>query len=110
MPNKVTVPTTQNDRAKATFDRKTGLLKLTGSRLIQDIETLAVDALGPQTLAWDQTAHFELPDPSAPPPIVERHPYAPAASSRRFVTRGYTIAGGSSEIQHELLAKQVLGL
>jgi len=89
---------------------ETGLLKLTGSRLIQDIETLAVDALGPQTLAWDRTAHFELPDPSAPAPIVERHPYAPVASSRRFVTRGYTIAGGSSEIQHELLAKQVLGL
>jgi hypothetical protein len=32
MPNKVTVPTTQNDRAKATFDRKTGLLKLTYTR------------------------------------------------------------------------------
>jgi acyl-CoA dehydrogenase len=89
---------------------ETGMLKLVGSRLIQDIETLAVDALGPQTLAWDRVAHFELPDPSAPPPIVGRHPYAPTASSRRFVTRGYTIAGGSSEIQHELLAKQVLGL
>jgi acyl-CoA dehydrogenase len=89
---------------------ETGMLKLVGSRLIQDIETLAVDALGPQTLPWDRDAHFELPDPGAPPPIVARHPYAPTASSRRFVTRGYTIAGGSSEIQHELLARQVLGL
>jgi acyl-CoA dehydrogenase len=89
---------------------ETGMLKLAGSQLIQDIENLSVDALGPQTLAWDRAAHFELPDPYAPPPPVERHPYAPTASSRRFVTRGYTIAGGSSEIQHELLAKQVLGL
>jgi alkylation response protein AidB-like acyl-CoA dehydrogenase len=89
---------------------ETGMLKLVGSQLIQDIETLAVDALGPQTLAWDRDAHFTLPDPEAPAPIVARHPYAPTASSRRFVTRGFTIAGGSSEIQHELLAKQVLGL
>lgn len=86
------------------------MLKLVGSQLIQEIETLAVDALGPQTLAWDRDAHFALPDPQAAPALVERHPYAPTASSRRFVTRGYTIAGGSSEIQHELLAKQVLGL
>jgi acyl-CoA dehydrogenase len=89
---------------------ETGMLKLVGSQLIQDVETLAVDALGPQTLAWDRDAHFALPAPGSPPPLVERHPYAPTASSRRFVTRGFTIAGGSSEIQHELLAKQVLGL
>jgi alkylation response protein AidB-like acyl-CoA dehydrogenase len=89
---------------------ETGMLKLVGSQLIQDLETLTVDALGPQTLAWDRDAHFELPRPDAPAPLVERHPFAPTGSSRRFVSRGYTIAGGSSEIQHELLAKQVLGL
>jgi acyl-CoA dehydrogenase len=89
---------------------ETGMLKLVGSQLIQDIAVLTVDALGPQTLAWDREAHFELPGPDTEPPLIERHPYAPTASSRRFVTRGYTIAGGSSEIQHELLAKQVLGL
>jgi alkylation response protein AidB-like acyl-CoA dehydrogenase len=101
-------------RAQAEAGRRlgpeTGMLKLVGSQLIQDIETLAVDALGPQTLQWDRDAHYALPDPDAPPPLAERHPYAATASSRRFVTRGYTIAGGSSEIQHELLAKQVLGL
>ena len=89
---------------------ETGMLKLAGSQLIQDIETLSVDALGPQTLAWDRDAHFGLPDPAAAAPPIERHPYAATASSRRFVSRGFTIAGGSSEIQHELLAKQVLGL
>ena len=35
---------------------------------------------------------------------------AATASSRRFLSRGYTIAGGSSEIQHNILAKQALGL
>jgi acyl-CoA dehydrogenase len=89
---------------------ETGMLKLVGSQLIQEIETLAVDALGPQTLAWDRDAHYALSGPDTPAPLVERHPYAATASSRRFVTRGFTIAGGSSEIQHELLAKQVLGL
>ncbi len=84
---------------------ETGMLKLIGSTLIQDIENLAVDAIGPDTLACDRAAHLELPELEA-----ERSPYAPAASARRFVTRGYTIAGGSSEIQHEMLAKQVLGL
>jgi hypothetical protein len=32
MPNKVTVPTTQNDKATPVYDRKTGLLKLTYTR------------------------------------------------------------------------------
>ncbi|MGO4761586.1 acyl-CoA dehydrogenase family protein [Cupriavidus sp. 2KB_3] len=93
------------ERAGGALEPETGMLKLIGSRLIQDIENLAVDALGPDTLAYDRAAHFE---PPATQP--DRSPYAPAASARRFVTRGYTIAGGSSEIQHELLAKQVLGL
>ncbi|WP_179405289.1 acyl-CoA dehydrogenase family protein [Burkholderia guangdongensis] len=93
------------ERARGTLGPETGMLKLLGSRLIQDIENLAVDALGPETLAYDRAAHFE---PAAPRP--GRSAYAAAASARRFVTRGYTIAGGSSEIQHELLAKQVLAL
>ena len=88
---------------------ETGMLKLVGSRLVQDLDMLAVDALGPQTLAWDRDAHFDLAAHEREA-RVDRHPYAATASSRRFVSRGFTIAGGSSEIQHELLAKQVLGL
>nr|MBF0685655.1 acyl-CoA dehydrogenase family protein [Pseudomonas sp.] len=84
---------------------ETGMLKLVGSVLIQDIENLAVDAIGPDSVAYDRAAHFD-PAPSEP----GRSEYAPSISARRFVTRGYTIAGGSSEIQHEVLAKQVLGL
>ena len=88
---------------------ETAMLKLVGSQLIQEIETLTVDALGPQTLPFDAQGLVDLPQADGST-IVERHPYATTASSRRFMTRGFTIAGGSSEIQHELLAKQVLGL
>ncbi|MFT4100243.1 MAG: acyl-CoA dehydrogenase family protein [Burkholderiaceae bacterium] len=84
---------------------ETGMLKLVGSQLIQEIENLAVDVVGPDSLPFDQASLFEVG-----PLDAGRSEYAPTASSRRFVTRGYTIAGGSSEIQHDLLAKQVLGL
>ena len=88
---------------------ETGMLKLVGSQLIQEIENLSVDAVGPDSLAYDRDAHFSLEAHRGPRP-EGRSDYAPTASSRRFVTRGFTIAGGSSEVQHELLAKQVLGL
>ena len=93
---------------------ETGMLKLVGSRLIQDMENLTVDAIGPDSVAYDARAHRELPSPAAAgsDPFAEapRHEFAATASARRFVTRGYTIAGGSSEVQHNVLAKQVLGL
>jgi acyl-CoA dehydrogenase len=106
--------TVQRYRTQAESGRKlgpeTGMLKLVGSQLIQDIENLAVDAAGPDTLAYDRAAHFELDAHPSLPPAAGRTEYAATASSRRFVTRGFTIAGGSSEVQHEVLAKQVLGL
>ena len=85
------------------------MLKLVGSQLIQDIENFCVDAIGPDSVADDRAAHFDLAAHAAGL-ARGRHPYAATASARRFVTRGFTIAGGSSEIQHEMLAKQVLGL
>ena len=86
-----------------------GMLKLVGSQLIQDIENFCVDAIGPDSVADDRAAHFDLAAHAAGV-ARGRHPHAATASARRFVTRGFTIAGGSSEIQHEMLAKQVLGL
>lgn len=88
-----------------TLGPETGMLKLVGSQLIQDLENATVDAIGPDTLAYDSDAHRQLVAADA-----LRSEYAATASARRFVSRGFTIAGGSSEIQHELLAKQVLGL
>ena len=36
--------------------------------------------------------------------------WAEYVASGRYHHRGYTIAGGSSEVQHNIIAKQVLGL
>ena len=80
------------------------MLKLRGSRLIQQWEELIVDALGPE--AAPLSPHWLQARPGAAPLDA----LAGTASSRRFLARGYTIAGGSSEIQHNILAKQVLGL
>ena len=80
------------------------MLKLRGSQLMQLWEALAVDALGASSLPFDTGAivgeTHRLP--------VSAH--AATASSRRFLSRGFTIAGGSSEVQRNILAKQVLGL
>ena len=80
------------------------MLKLRGSRLIQLWEDLIVDALGPKAAPLSPDWLHGQPD------AVPQDALAGTASSRRFLARGYTIAGGSSEIQHNILAKQVLGL
>ncbi|MFN0186099.1 MAG: acyl-CoA dehydrogenase family protein [Aquabacterium sp.] len=80
------------------------MLKLRGSQLIQLWEGLIVDALGPGALPFDGGAI--LGQPHALPGTLDEI----TSSSRRFLSRGYTIAGGSSEIQRNILAKQVLGL
>lgn len=80
------------------------MLKMRGSQLIQLWEDLTVDALGEEALVLDPAAL----DPESS--MSEQAGIAATASSRRFLSRGYTIAGGSTEIQHNILAKQVLGL
>ena len=80
------------------------MLKMRGSRLIQLWEELTVDALGPE--ATPLSPEWLYAGTDAP----RQDAMAGTASSRRFLARGFTIAGGSSEIQHNILAKQVLGL
>ncbi|WP_423457172.1 acyl-CoA dehydrogenase family protein [Ottowia sp. VDI28] len=80
------------------------MLKMRGSRLIQLWEELIVDALGPEAMPLSQ--EWLAGQAGAAP----QEALAGTASSRRFLARGYTIAGGSSEIQHNILAKQVLAL
>jgi acyl-CoA dehydrogenase len=80
------------------------MLKLRGSQLIQRWEELTVDALGPDALVFDAARLAPGLAGTGADDIVA------TASSRRFLSRGYTIAGGSSEIQHDIIARQVLGL
>jgi acyl-CoA dehydrogenase len=92
----------ERSQAGERLGAEVSMLKLRGSRLIQLWEELTLDALGPEALVLDPAA---LVDGDG------THDWlAGTASSRRFLARGYTIAGGSSEIQHNILAKQVLGL
>ena len=83
---------------------ETGRLKLRGSQLVQAFDNLTVDVAGPLSLPYHHAAHHELVD-NAPRPWE-----VATTSARRFMGRGFTVAGGSSEIQHNQLAKQVLGL
>ena len=80
------------------------MLKMRGSRLIQLWEELMVDTLGPEAMPLCRDWLAGKPD-AAPQGAL-----AGTASSRRFLARGYTIAGGTSEIQHNIIAKQVLAL
>ncbi len=76
------------------------MLKLKGSELVQAMDTLLYELVG-----W-----WGLPVDSG----VSENPVGPDwaeyVASGLFHHRGYTIAGGTSEIQHNIIAKEVLGL
>jgi alkylation response protein AidB-like acyl-CoA dehydrogenase len=76
------------------------MLKLKGSELVQAMDTLLLEVVG----------YWGLPVDSA----AKASPVGPAdaeyVASGLFHHRGYTIAGGTSEVQHNIIAKQVLGL
>ena len=77
------------------------MLKLKGSELVQAQDELLFRMVDYLALAKD-SSHVEG-EPIAPE-------WAEFVASGRYHHRGYTIAGGSSEIQHNIIAKQVLGL
>jgi acyl-CoA dehydrogenase len=76
------------------------MLKLKGSELVQAMDSLLLDAIGYWGLPWDSG--------DADSPVGPAH--AEYLASGLFHHRGYTIAGGTSEVQHNIIAKQVLGL
>jgi acyl-CoA dehydrogenase len=81
------------------------VVKLRGSELHQEITRLGVDVLGLRALVWEPRrplyALNEAPIlPEAELPVVPAH----------LNSRALTILAGSSEIQHEIIAKQILGL
>jgi acyl-CoA dehydrogenase len=81
------------------------VLKLRGTEIYQDITRLGVDILGPHALVWEpRRPLYDFNDPSVLPD--EELALLPA----HLDGRAQTIFGGSSEIQHEIIAKQMLGL
>jgi acyl-CoA dehydrogenase len=81
------------------------VLKLRGTEIYQDITRLGVDILGPHALVWEpRRPLYDFNDPSVLPD--DELALLPA----HLDGRAQTIFGGSSEIQHEIIAKQMLGL
>ena len=76
------------------------MLKLKGSQLVQDMDIMLAELVGSWLLPQDSGAGEAPVGPD----------YAEYVASGMFHHRGYTIAGGTSEVQHNIIAKQVLGL
>lgn len=77
------------------------MLKLKGSELVQAQDELLFRLVDYLALPQDSSNTGE---PAVTPPWAE------FVASGRYHHRGYTIAGGTSEVQHNIIAKQVLGL
>jgi alkylation response protein AidB-like acyl-CoA dehydrogenase len=76
------------------------MLKLKGSQLVQDMDIMLSEIIGNWVMPQDAGPDGEAVGPG----------YAEYVASGLFHHRGYTIAGGTSEVQHNIIAKQVLGL
>jgi alkylation response protein AidB-like acyl-CoA dehydrogenase len=79
------------------------LLKIKGTELYQRLNELACEAAGYGALPFGQ-----LPGAGNEPLLSE--PEGPALMKATLFGRAKTIWGGSNEIQHNVIAKQVLGL
>jgi len=80
------------------------LLKLRWSEIHQSITKLGVRMLGADALAWEELRPMHLHDDQAVLDDVAR-PVVPGYLN----ARAYTIFGGTSEIQREIIARDVIG-
>ena len=80
-------------------------LKLRGSEIVQDLTTLYLEAAGLHAAPF-------LPDQAWPEPHTQPvgEPWAQRETLRYFTGRTASIAGGSDEVQRDIIAKRVLGL
>ena len=78
------------------------MLKLKGSQLVQDMDIALFELAQYYGLPLDSVTRGDG-DPVGTAEVD-------MVASGMFHHRGYTIAGGTSEIQHNIIAKQVLGL
>jgi alkylation response protein AidB-like acyl-CoA dehydrogenase len=85
------------------------LLKIKGSEIIQQLAELQMHALGHDALPYLREA-LEL-DWAAPPLLAEHYAdFAPPLTGQYFNFRKTTIYAGSTEIQKNIISKQILGL
>jgi len=97
---------TSSLRLLATADRggqigaEPSMLKLLGSTLVQAQDELLAELAGYWLLPADSGSSNAPVGPA----------WAEYVASGMFHHRGYTIAGGTSEVQHNIIAREVLGL
>ena len=82
--------------AGAELGPESSILKLKGTEIQQRIQKLKVEASGIYSPAWgDQAVGL---------------PFAKSGTAGYLASRAYTIYGGASEVQRDVIAKNVLGL
>jgi alkylation response protein AidB-like acyl-CoA dehydrogenase len=85
---------------------QTSLVKMLGSNIGQQVDTLRLELLGPDALQLP--LERPLYGNEAPEPVGSE--YAQTAMGRYLNNRAATIFGGSDEVQKNIIAKTVLGL
>uniref|UniRef100_UPI001D17D72D acyl-CoA dehydrogenase family protein n=1 Tax=Acinetobacter baumannii TaxID=470 RepID=UPI001D17D72D len=81
------------------------VLKLRGTEIFQAMTRVGVDIIGNNALVWEpRRPLYGLNEPAILP--EDELAVLPA----HLDGRAHTIFGGTSEIQHEIIAKQMLGL
>jgi alkylation response protein AidB-like acyl-CoA dehydrogenase len=83
---------------------QSSLLKLKGTDIVQRLTEVFVDCAGPYAAPW-------FPEIAGPPPATPvGPPWARPEVARYFEGRAASIAGGSDEVQRNIIAKHVLRL
>ena len=81
------------------------MLKMKGSELFQRADEIMLEVAGPAALPCIEG--FLQGKPTDQLPVPE---WAATASQKYFLNRAATIYAGSTEVQHNILAKAALGL
>lgn len=92
-------------RKPGEFDTKSSMLKMKGSELFQRADEIMLEVAGPAALPCIEG--FLQGKPTDQLPVPE---WAATASQKYFLNRAATIYAGSTEVQHNILAKAALGL
>ena len=80
------------------------LMKLRWSEIEQALTRLGVRALGPDALAWETTRPLYA---EGADPVLDD--LARPVTSKYLNTRAFTIFGGASEIQREIISRELIG-